>query len=151
MVDHPFVVLGTLVPVRGHPDQLFDPIPEQSWVPRLLRLQRWDSSPSKGDGRKLTRYFLFFNANAIWEYSWFAIFACHQYTTTWFYCDMWVYTAYLFFFGLFYARGYCRISSKVPCADHQVFVEYLLDIHISEQMWQEWRKGIILVNCLLRI
>ena len=48
-------------------------------------------------------------------------FACHQYSNAWFCYDLCLYTAYLFFFGLFCSRGYCRISSKVPCAEYQVF------------------------------
>ena len=51
-----------------------------------------------------------------------------------------IHTAYLIFFGFYCHRGYCRRLNKVPCADHQVLPEYLLEIQISVYIWQEGRK-----------
>ena len=95
-------------------------------VPRLFRLQGWDSSPRQEGGRKLTRHcfsLLFFNLMLMVYRNIVDLpfFACHQYSIAWFCYDLCLYTAYLFFFGLFCPRGYCRISSKVPCAEYQVF------------------------------
>ena len=60
-------------------------------------------------------------------------------------------TAYLFFFGFCCHRGYGRRLSKVPCADHQVLPEYLLEIQISMYIWKEGRKERILLNYPLQI
>ena len=51
-----------------------------------------------------------------------------------------IHTAYLILFGFCCHRGYCRRLSKVPCADHEVLPEYLLEIQISVYIWQEGRK-----------
>ena len=40
-----------------------------------------------------------------------------------------IYTAYLFLFQFFCHRDYCRSSSKVPLAEHQVLLEHLWQLH----------------------
>ena len=38
-------------------------------------------------------------------------------------------------FGFFHHRDYCRSSSKVPLAEHQVLLEHLSHLQISVYMW----------------
>ena len=78
-----------------------------------------------------------FHADGMLEYSWFVMLysfqgaaACFSYAI--------VRSAYLFIIGCFWNSCYCRRLSKVPCAEHQVFADYLLEIQIY--VYREGRK-----------
>ena len=65
----------------------------------------------------------------------------YTHTHTHIYIYIYMYTVYLFFFEFFCHRDYCRSSSKVPVAEHQVLLDHLWQLQFSVYIWKEGKRG----------